>query len=53
MQVLSGIDMALWDLAGKLLGQPVHQLLGGRFRDDIALYSHCPQGDFHRCRRLG
>ncbi len=46
MQVLSGIDMALWDLAGKLLGQPVSQLLGGRFRDEIELYSHCPQGDF-------
>jgi galactonate dehydratase len=46
MQVLSGIDMALWDLAGKLLGQPVSTLLGGRFRDDIELYSHCPQGDF-------
>lgn len=45
MQVLSGIDMALWDLAGKLLGQPVAQLLGGSFRDDILLYSHCPQGD--------
>jgi L-alanine-DL-glutamate epimerase-like enolase superfamily enzyme len=46
MQVLSGIDMALWDLAGKLLGQPVAKLLGGSFRDDIELYSHCPQGDF-------
>jgi L-alanine-DL-glutamate epimerase-like enolase superfamily enzyme len=46
MQVLSGIDMALWDLAGKLLGQPVSTLLGGRFRDEINLYSHCPQGDF-------
>jgi len=46
MQVLSGIDMALWDLAGKLLGQPVSQLLGGSFRDDVLLYSHCPQGDF-------
>jgi galactonate dehydratase len=46
MQVLSGIDMALWDLAGKLLGQPVHKLLGGAFREEIELYSHCPQGDF-------
>jgi len=46
MRVCSGIDMALWDLAGKLLGQPVHVLLGGKFRDEIPLYSHCPQGDF-------
>ena len=38
--------MALWDLAGKLLGQPVHKLLGGKFRDELELYSHCPQGDF-------
>ena len=46
VMVCSGIDMALWDLAGKLLGQPVHKLLGGRFRDELELYSHCPQGDF-------
>jgi L-alanine-DL-glutamate epimerase-like enolase superfamily enzyme len=46
VRVLSGIDIALWDLAGKLLGQPVCKLLGGNFRDEIALYSHCPQGDF-------
>ena len=46
MQVLSGIDMALWDLAGKLLGKSVATLLGGPFRDDLLLYSHCPQGDF-------
>jgi galactonate dehydratase len=46
MQVASGIDMALWDLAGKLLGASVATLLGGPFRDDILLYSHCPQGDF-------
>jgi L-alanine-DL-glutamate epimerase-like enolase superfamily enzyme len=44
--VCSGIDMALWDVAGKLLGKPVHQLLGGKFRDEVDLYSHCPQGDF-------
>lgn len=30
-QVLSGIDIALWDLAGKILNQPVAQLLGGTF----------------------
>lgn len=45
MMVCSGLDMALWDLAGKLLGQPVHKLLGGAFRSDIELYSHCPHFD--------
>lgn len=44
--VLSAIDIALWDLAGKLLGRPVHSLLGGPFRDKIRLYSHCQGGDF-------
>ncbi|MBI3758726.1 MAG: mandelate racemase/muconate lactonizing enzyme family protein, partial [Deltaproteobacteria bacterium] len=38
--VLSGIDIALWDLAGKITGQPVNVLLGGPFRDAIKLYSH-------------
>lgn len=38
--VVSGIDIALWDLAGKILGQPVYRLLGGPFRDAIPLYSH-------------
>ena len=39
-RVLSGIDMALWDLAGKILGLPVARLLGGPFRESIPLYSH-------------
>ena len=34
------IDMALWDLAGKITGQTVSSLLGGPFRDSIQLYSH-------------
>jgi L-alanine-DL-glutamate epimerase-like enolase superfamily enzyme len=41
MKVLSGIDIALWDLAGKILNKPVSKLLGGNFRDEIPLYSHC------------
>ena len=44
--VLSGIDIALWDLAGKILEQPVSRLLGGNFRDEIETYSHCRGGDY-------
>jgi D-galactarolactone cycloisomerase len=32
MEALAGIDIALWDLAGKALGQPIYRLLGGPFR---------------------
>ena len=37
---LSGIEMALWDIKGKVLGQPVWNLLGGKFRDTIPVYGH-------------
>ena len=37
---LSGIEQALWDLTGKALGVPVHQLLGGAVRDRIRVYGH-------------
>ena len=37
---ISGIDMALWDLAGKIIGAPVATLLGGPFREAIPMYSH-------------
>lgn len=33
-----GIEVALWDLAGKAYGVPVYQMLGGKFRDKIRLY---------------
>lgn len=36
---LSAIDVALWDLKGKLLGQPVHVLLGGKRRDRVRVYA--------------
>jgi galactonate dehydratase len=35
---LSGVEIALWDLAGKALGLPVYQLLGGKFRDKVRIY---------------
>ena len=37
---LSGVEQALWDLAGKSLGVPVYQLLGGPTRDRIRVYKH-------------
>jgi L-alanine-DL-glutamate epimerase-like enolase superfamily enzyme len=39
---VSGVEMALWDLAGKAYGVPVWQLLGGRYRDKVRLYSYVP-----------
>ncbi|MBN6037614.1 galactonate dehydratase [Amycolatopsis sp. 195334CR] len=39
MSALAGIDQALWDIKGKALGVPVHDLLGGRVRDRIKVYS--------------
>jgi galactonate dehydratase len=40
MSALSGIDQALWDIAGKHYGAPVHGLLGGPTRDRIRVYAH-------------
>ena len=37
----SAIDIALWDLLGKVCGQPIHQLLGGASRDRIRTYNTC------------
>jgi L-alanine-DL-glutamate epimerase-like enolase superfamily enzyme len=36
---VSGVEMALWDLAGKAYGVPVYQMLGGKFRDKIRCYA--------------
>ncbi|MBX8783656.1 galactonate dehydratase [Ochrobactrum sp. GRS2] len=39
MSAIAGIDQALWDIKGKALNVPVHQLLGGQCRDRIKVYS--------------
>src|SRR3982751_265240 len=36
---VSAIEMALWDLAGKACGLPVHRLLGGKVRDHVRVYN--------------
>ena len=42
---LSGLEIALWDLAGKALGLPIYQLLGGKMRDRIRVY--CDSANHH------
>lgn len=42
---MSGIELALWDLAAKAMDQPVYRLLGGKFRDRIRVYADCGDGD--------
>ncbi len=39
MHMLSGVDIALWDIAGKAFGQPVCKLLGARYRDRVKAYA--------------
>jgi galactonate dehydratase len=40
LSALSGVEIALWDLAGKALGVPIYRLLGGRVRQRIPVYMH-------------
>ena len=48
---LSGIEQALWDIKGKALGVPVHELLGGPTRDRVRVYAHARTPEALRRRR--
>ena len=45
MSAISGIEIALWDIAGQALSCPIWQLLGGRFRDRVRVYNDCNAGE--------
>ena len=40
LQALSGVDIALWDISGKVAGLPLHKLIGGAHRKDVPVYGY-------------
>jgi len=39
LHAMSGVEMALWDIAGKIRGEPIHQMLGARYREKVLAYA--------------
>ena len=48
LRAISAIDIALWDLFGKMVGQPIFQLLGGPVRDGVRVYNTCASYGEHQ-----
>ncbi len=44
--VLSGIEIALWDIVGKATNQPIYNLLGGMYHEKLRAYAYMPEGGF-------
>jgi mannonate dehydratase len=54
MSAIAAIDMALWDIKGKVLNTPVYNLLGGRSRDGVMVYGHANGTDLdHAVEEVG
>lgn len=50
---VSGIEIALWDLAGKAYGVPLYQLLGGKYRDQVRMYADTDVDGKHTGHDMG
>jgi len=48
-----GVEIALWDLAGKAYGVPIYQMLGGKFRDKIRIYCDTDVSGKHTGKEMG
>ncbi|NKB70666.1 MAG: mandelate racemase/muconate lactonizing enzyme family protein [Candidatus Latescibacteria bacterium] len=48
ISALTGLEVALWDLAGKAQGVPIYRLLGGKFRDRVRLYVDSAMSDYEK-----